>query len=299
MNLDAMRVAVTPQTRVVIATHMYGYPTDVDAIREIVGSDQVLIIEDRALGMLASLPGTDGLRGDLGLFSFGLAKHLFTVQGGVIVTNSADYHKKLRAYRDREMDRVPVALWAKRWVRLLSAYIPDVKSALSTLRTTVQGTPGPGSDPEDSNAASTLVADDYASGLAGFQARVGLSQLQKLDEILRRRRDLAEFYDGQLRDVPGLTPAPILPGANYSHYTIRVEQRDAIGFRDRMRERGVEVGQVYDHVLPYRGRFRPYVRDTYPKTIQATGEVVNLPIHPRIRMSEAHYVAECARDILR
>jgi dTDP-4-amino-4,6-dideoxygalactose transaminase len=328
MSLDALRAALTPHTGAIIATHMYGYPTDVDAIREAAGGDGTLIIEDRALGWLAphlspssqvegvglaphlspssqvegvgpaSTPGRVGLRGDVGLFSLGTAKHLFTVQGGVVATNSAELYERLRQYRDREMAHLPAALWAKRWVRLLFNYVPFARSGLQGLRTSLRRATTPNLDAEDSHSASSLVARDYATRMADFQARVGLCQLRKLDRILARRQELAVFYDRALRDIPGLTPAPMLPGANYSHYTMRVAGRDAIGFRHQMWMRGVEVGQVYDHVLPFRERFRPYARGSYPNTERATREVVNLPIHPRVKISEAQYIAQSVRHIL-
>jgi dTDP-4-amino-4,6-dideoxygalactose transaminase len=298
MSRDAMRAALTPRTRAIIATHMYGYPTDVDAIRQAAGGDGTLIIEDRALGWLACTPGKVGLRGDVGLFSLGTAKHLFTVQGGVVATGSAELYERLRTYRDREMAHLPAALWAKRWVRLLLTYVPFAKSALQGLLTGLRRATTPDRDAEDSPSASSLVARDYGTRMADFQARLGLSQLRKLDRILARRQELAAFYDRALRDIPGLTPAPMLPGANYSHYTMRVAGRDAIGFRHQMWARGVEVGQVYDHVLPFRERFRPYARGNYPNTERATREVVNLPIHPRIKTAEAEHIVQSVRHIL-
>lgn len=295
MDIDAMKAALTPKTRAVIATHMYGYPTDVRAIREAVGDERVLIIEDCALGILALAPENAGSRGDIRLYSFGPAKHLFTVQGGVIATDSTEIYEKIRTYRDREMVHLPTALWAKRWLRLLSSYVPIDGSAVRALRKSMRSGTAPGLD---ANSMATLVANDYATGFADFQARVGLSQLRKLGTILERRQALAEFYDRELFDIPGLVPAPIVPGANYSHYTIRVKGRDEIGFTRQMRAQGVEVGQVYDHVLPFRERFRAYAKKRHPNTERATREVVNLPIHPGIRIAEAQNVAECARSVL-
>lgn len=298
MRLDAMRAALTPQTRAIIATHMYGYPTDVNAIREAVGGRGVLVMEDRALGLLIFPPRTTGLQSDIALFSFGPAKHLFTVQGGIIATNSREFYEKVRTYRDREMSDLPVTLWAKRWVRLLLAYKPFIRSALYPLRGAMGGTVVSDQGSEGADSTTTLIEPDFATAYADFQARVGLSQLRKLDGILERRTALAQFYTRGLCDIPGIVPAPIVPGANYSHYTMRVGRRDEVGFGQRMQARGVEVGQVYDHVLPFRERFRAYAKGRYPNTEQATREVVNLPIHPRLSMAEARFITECIRDVV-
>jgi len=303
MSLDAMKSVLTSRTRAIIATHMYGYPADVNAIRDAVGDDRVLIIEDRALGLLPFASGTVGGGGDLGLFSFGPTKHLFTVEGGVMTTDSAELYEKLRAYRDREMSHLPKALWMKRWLRLVRDYFGFVRTlriaVLPEVRRTVHAvTRSNGGSPNNYDPTATLVARDYATAYADFQARVGLSQLRKLEDILDRRRELAGFYDRELRDIPGLVPAPIVPGANYSQYTIRVAGRDAIDFSRRMRAKGVEVAQIYDRVLPYRKRFRRFAKTSYLNTERVTREVVNLPIHSKVTMTEAQYVVECVHDIL-
>jgi perosamine synthetase len=299
MRPEAIKAVITPQTQAVIATHMYGYPTDVDAIRNAVGDERILIIEDRAMGLLTLTPGAAGLRSDLGLFSFGPGKHLFTVQGGVIATNSADFYEKIKAYRDQEMANLPLTLWARRLARFFLSYLPFGKFISPyQLRQEIQQVVSPARSLNHSQSEQTLVALDYDTRYTDFQARIGLSQLRKLDTILDRRRRLAEFYSRELRDIPGLTPAPIMPGATYAYYTVRVERRDEIDFSQRMRAKGIKVGQVYERVLPFRERFRPYANGRYPNTVQATRQVVNLPVDPRLKMVEAQYVVGCARDIL-
>lgn len=118
MDVQALKDTLTSQTQAVIAMHLYGYPTDVDAIRAVSGDDRVIIIEDCASGLLTFSPGTSELRGDIGVFSFGPAKPLYTVQGGVAVTNSLDLYNKIKAYRDREMSWLPITVWAKRFTQI-------------------------------------------------------------------------------------------------------------------------------------------------------------------------------------
>jgi perosamine synthetase len=300
MRLETMKAALTPQTRVVIATHMYGYPTDVDAIRDAVGDERVLIMEDRAMGLSTFPPGTAGLRSDLGLFSFGPSKHLFTVQGGIMATNSADLYEKIKGYRDTKMADLPMSLVLKRWARFFLSYLPFGRFISPyRIQQGIQRAIPPNYELDIAQSEDTLVAPDHDTRYMDFQARIGLSQLEKLDTIVDRRRKLAAFYDRELRGIAGLTPAPIVPGATYSHYTVRIERRDELGFGQRMRDKGVEVGQVYEILLPFRERFRAYADGRYPVAEQATRQVVNLPNHPRLRRSEAEYVVKCVRDILR
>lgn len=297
MNISAVKGALTPQTRAIVATHLYGYPTDVDAIRTIAGDDRVVVIEDCAQGLLTPFPGTTGLRGDIGLFSFGPNKQLSTIQGGVIVTNSSDVYEKIKAYRDKEASRVSFKVWAKRWTRLIASYLVFNKPVYGLLHRV--GFVGWGSHQSDGVAPSAAeMPDDYASTYMDFQARVGLAQLGKLHTVLTRRRALAELYERELRDIPGLSPVPIIAGATYSQYTVRVARRDEIDFPLRMLAYGVSVDQAFDYALPYLKPYRPYARAEYPWAAQAAREVVNLPGYPNLREADAHHITDSVRRSL-
>jgi len=296
MDVGALKRALTPRTRAVVATHMYGYLTDVDAIRATVDDERIIIVEDSALSMHPLSSEGGGLRGDLGLFSFGAGKPISTFKGGALVTDSSDLYEKIRAYRDKEMNRPLFKTRAKRWVWLLASYLVFrgwIYGLWHRRRAQLTGDVGP-----ESNLPPGYTPGDITMAYPDFQARVGLVQLRKLDSMLAQRRDLAELYDRELRDVPGLSPAPIIPGATYSHYTLRVPRRDEINFPLRMLAQGVAVDQTYDYALPLLKPYRPYARGEYPRAEQAAREVVNLPIYPGLSTASARYVTECTRRVL-
>jgi perosamine synthetase len=298
MDLQALKDALTPQTQAIIATHLYGYPTDVDAIRAAAGDDRVVIIEDCASGLLTFSPGTSELRGDIGIFSFGPAKPLYTVQGGVAVTNSLDLYEKIKMYRDVEMNQLPITVRAKRWGRLVASYVVFSESVYGLLQQARLVGPqkrtlvGSDSLPEK-------MPGDYATAYTDFQGRVGLAQLDKLDTVLAKRRALAELYDREFRGVPGLSPAPIIAGATYSYYTLRVKRRDEIDFCHRMLAKGIAVDQAYDYALPLLKAYRPYAKGEYPRAEQAARQAVNLPNYPSLSAAKARYIAECVRRFLK
>jgi len=298
MDLCAVRDALTSQTRAIIVTHMHGYPADVEGIRAIAGDERLVIIEDAALlGPVKSDQGATGLRGDMAIFSFGPGKHLYAVRGGVVVTNSANLYEKLKAYRDREMDGLPWRARAKRVARLMTGYMM-LNGSLFEVWTRVNLMSSVQRARDQLGLTQVDMPGDYATAFADFQGRVGLAQLRKLDVIVARHRAWAEFYDGELRDVPGITLAPIIPGATYSHYTVLVERRDEINFRQRMRTRGIEVGTAFDYTLPSVEPYRPYAKGTYPQAERAAREVVNLPNYAGLSAASARHVADSTRRSL-
>ena len=91
-NLDpaAFERAITPRTRAVVPTHLYGLPCDMDAMLRIARRHGLLVIEDCAHALGATWQGRPvGTIGDAGFFSFQLLKPLNTYGGGMAVTNDA------------------------------------------------------------------------------------------------------------------------------------------------------------------------------------------------------------------
>jgi dTDP-4-amino-4,6-dideoxygalactose transaminase len=76
IDVNALKAALTPQTRAIIVTHMFGNPADVNAVRRIVGDERVLILEDAALALRPFAAGAVSLASDAALYSFGPGKQL-------------------------------------------------------------------------------------------------------------------------------------------------------------------------------------------------------------------------------
>ncbi|GAB4534160.1 MAG: hypothetical protein Kow0063_16970 [Anaerolineae bacterium] len=297
MDLDGLPKAITPQTKAVVAAHLYGYPIDVDAIRALVRDDQIVIIEDCAQKLHSASDGAPRLRGDIGLCSFGANKELSTVQGGVIVTNSPELYKRIKSYRDREMSLSSSKTRLGRWARLLASYLVFQKPVYGLLsRFGMVGLDNRLT--EDSDFEAGRLPGDYRSTLTDFQGRIGLAQLRKLETVVAKRRTLAEFYTRELRDVPGVVVPPIIPGANYAYYSLRVPRRDELNFRWRMLAMGVAVDETYEYALPFLKPYRSFARTQYPRALEAARQVINLPIYPSLSLSDAGYVVQCIRCVL-
>jgi perosamine synthetase len=99
ISADAVRRAVTPRTKAVIVTHVYGHPADVDAIRA--AAPGIAIVEDAAEAHGAEWRGhRAGALGDIAAFSFYANKILTTGEGGMVVTARDDLAARCRSLRD-------------------------------------------------------------------------------------------------------------------------------------------------------------------------------------------------------
>ena len=104
MDPEGFRRAVTKKTKAVIPVHLYGYPADMDEIREVAGAHSVHVVEDAAESLGAEYKGRQtGTLSDIGCFSMYASKVATTGEGGVLSTDSDELADKLRLIRNHGM----------------------------------------------------------------------------------------------------------------------------------------------------------------------------------------------------
>jgi perosamine synthetase len=104
MEPVAFRKAVTRKTRAVIPVHLYGYPADMDEIREVAESKSVAVVEDAAESLGATYKGTQtGRLSQAGCFSMYATKVVTSGEGGAISTDSDELADRLRLIRNHGM----------------------------------------------------------------------------------------------------------------------------------------------------------------------------------------------------
>lgn len=105
-NLDpaAVERALTPQTKAVIAVHLYGHPADMDPLMALCVPRGIAVIEDGAEAHGARYKGrTVGSIGTVGSFSFYGNKVITTGEGGALVSDDADLLARVRHWKDHAM----------------------------------------------------------------------------------------------------------------------------------------------------------------------------------------------------
>ncbi|MBZ9727403.1 DegT/DnrJ/EryC1/StrS family aminotransferase [Mesorhizobium sp. CO1-1-11] len=102
MDPQAVRNAITPRTRAVMAVHLYGHPCDMDAIPILCRDHNLLLVEDCAEGFGTRWRGQHvGTFGDVATFSFFGNKTITTGEGGMVLARSADVMDKCRRLKSQ------------------------------------------------------------------------------------------------------------------------------------------------------------------------------------------------------
>lgn len=155
--------AVTPRTKAIIATHLYGNLCNMDHLLAIGREHGIPIIEDAAEAIGSVYDGKRaGSMGNFGTFSFHGTKTLTTGEGGMFVTNDPDLHEKVLSLSNHGRVRGQTRQF---W--------PD------------------------------LVGFKYK--MSNVQAAIGCAQVERIDELIARKREIFQFYADRLLGIPGIS----------------------------------------------------------------------------------------------
>ncbi|MFT3892218.1 MAG: DegT/DnrJ/EryC1/StrS family aminotransferase [Anaerolineales bacterium] len=287
MDLNQLEAAINERTSVVVATHLFGYPLNVERLSEIVKSAEkrfghkIWIIQDCAHSFGARWMGKLVCSaGDAALFGLNISKQITSVFGGMLTTSDPSLADRIRQWRDRHFSSPGWTKSLRRFLYLLAVY-PAFSEAMYGIVYWLQ---------EGTSLLDYLTKayhldnkihfpPDYMDQMLAFEAKVGLAQLQKYSKFLQCRREIAEYYTRQLQNMNNLILPPMVDGATYSHYVIRVPQETRASLLKAASDFGLQLGTVVDYVVPEMETYTVYASGPMPKSSQAARTVINLPLH--------------------
>ena len=182
MDPDSLEACITPRTRAIICTPIFGNPCDYDGILRVAQKHGLAVIEDAAQALGASYNGkAAGTVGTMGVFSFEQSKHLTSGDGGMAVSDSlelADSMRQLRLIGWRPRDRENVA---ERWK---------------------EGRLG------------------WNFRMTEMAAAVLLAQLERADRIVARHQRIGELYREAASECHWLIPQRIEHDAEHAYWQV-------------------------------------------------------------------------------
>ena len=109
LDPEAVKNAITPQTKCIMPVHMCGSMADLDALKQICEEHDLVLLEDACQSIGGSYKGKMlGTIGDAGTFSFDFVKTMTCGEGGVVMTNKEDTYIKCDGYTDHGHDHTGV-----------------------------------------------------------------------------------------------------------------------------------------------------------------------------------------------
>lgn len=102
IDVSSLQKKITKKTKAIIPVYISGYGADIDSVLKIAKSNKIYVVEDAAEAFLSKHNGKFlGTFGDAGCFSFSAAKTITTGQGGAVITNDSQLHKRMMELKDQ------------------------------------------------------------------------------------------------------------------------------------------------------------------------------------------------------
>jgi len=106
MDPEDIERKITEKTKAIMVIHLFGNPSDMDAIMEVARRHDLIVIEDCSQAHMSEYKGQFvGLIGDIGCFSLQQSKHITCGDGGITITNDEDYALRGKLFMDKGWHR--------------------------------------------------------------------------------------------------------------------------------------------------------------------------------------------------
>jgi dTDP-4-amino-4,6-dideoxygalactose transaminase len=273
IDIEAIRGAITSKTKVIMPVHYAGLSCNMDEILLLAKEFGLKVVEDAAHALPTTYKGDmiGSLESDVTVFSFYANKTMTSGEGGMVVTRNSNLAKRMRIMCLHGIDGNVF----DRFQSKKPAWYYEV------------------------------VAPGFKYNMTDIAAAIGIHQLKRLPEFLRRRQYLVKRYFDSLSDLPIILPTDDMDGGSHAWhlFVIRV-QDDSPANRDELiqilSDQG--IGSSVHYVPLHR---QPYWRDKYKLTIdmfqitdKAYQAMLSIPLYTAMSDEQQDRVIQVLREAL-
>ena len=299
----ALERAITPNTRAVVPTHLYGLPCDMHAIMSIAQRHRLAVIEDCAHALGATFRGQPvGTFGDGALFSFQTLKPLNAFGGGMAVVRDPAVARRLRDEvnalpwpdESRVINRFKIGhlqrFFARPAVFTITGFpILWVASWLNASPDVYLWEPIRRLDP---------MPAAYMERMPNVQAAIGLAGLDLLDHWTATTRAHARSLDEALRGEPHIEIPAVPPARVHVYYQYCLYAPDRDSFVRRCIRRGVDIETLHVDVCTEVPLFADLAPAPAPGAHRAA-DAVQIPVYASLSDQQVRRTARTIRRAVR
>lgn len=268
LDPEDVKKKITNKTKAILPVHYGGAPCkEIKALKDIADDHGLLLIEDAAESLGSRInKKMVGTFGQSAIFSFCQNKIITAGEGGLAVTNSKQLYEKLKFIRSH-------------------GRLENKKNYFST------------------TSDFDYIQIGYNFRMSSISAGLVLSQFNKIDKIIKMRREKAQYYDKKLSKINVIkTPKQI---KNHYHvfqmYTVQLNdekrrnsiQKDLskVGIMTKVYFTPVHLTTFYKEKFGYR-------KGDLPITEEISKKVLTLPLYPRLKNSQMDYIIHSIKECL-
>lgn len=261
--------------KVVIPVHLAGQSCDMKAIYELSLKFNFYIVEDASHAIGGQYQGKaigSCNYSDISVFSFHPVKIITTAEGGVAVTKSKKLASRLSLFRSHGITRDQNLMTCQNegaW------YYEQIELG-------------------------------YNYRMTDIQAALGISQMQRLDDYVKRRHEIANYYNFYLKDLPLICPYQDLSCFSSFHlYIVRIDLDKVTPLTHRvifdlLRNEGILVNLHYIPVYlqPYYQKMG-FQKGDFPNSEKYYSTALSLPIYPTMSQNQQDQVVNIIKKLIK
>lgn len=267
LDLEDVKEKISKRTKAIIPVHYGGRPCRyIEELREIADDYKLILIEDNAESFGAKINKKyTGTIGHSGMFSFCQNKIITTGEGGAICTNEADVYKKLLLIRSHG-----------RVVQPESDYFSNIYEM-------------------------DYIEIGYNFRIPTMCAALGISQLEKIEDIIKLRRQYGNFYDNNLKKISEIQILPKIEGTKIVYQLYSILLRNP-AIRTELQEFLLNKGiytKIYFppiHLKTFYRKKYGYKEGTLPKTEEISKKILTLPFSLRFTEQDQFYIINTLKE---
>ncbi|MDC0155189.1 DegT/DnrJ/EryC1/StrS family aminotransferase [Nitrosopumilus sp.] len=261
LDPKSIKSKITSSTKAVVPMDYGGSSCDINSIKKITNENNLKLIEDAAEGLGSSINGKKvGSLSDLAIFSFCGNKVLTTGEGGAIVTNSKEVYNKIKSIRSHgRLENI--------------SYF---------------------NNPSDAE----YLGVGYNWRMSSITAALGISQISKLDKLIKMRQENACFISQQISKHKQIQ-VPQNPENIYQMYSILLENNKLRNALQKFLLEKKIFCKIYFqpiHLMDYYVRHFKDEKISLPMTESVSKRILTLPLYPNMNNEEKQYLVDSINE---
>ena len=256
LDPESILDSISYKTKSIIPMDYGGQGCKIFDIQKIAKDNNLILIEDGAESLGSSVNGKKiGSISDSTIFSFCGNKVLTTGEGGAITTNSKEIYEKIKLIRSH-------------------GRVDD-------------------SDYFSNPSLSKYMGLGYNWRMSTLTAALGITQLQKIDKIIKMRKENAEYLSNNLSKIPQLK-IPTMPSGHehiYQMYTIRLENENIRNeLHDFLTTKEIFSKVYFQPIHKTQFYIKSHISKDLPVTEMISNQVLTIPLYPNMTKEEKEYL---------
>jgi len=273
-NIDPVKIEekITDRTKAIIVVHYAGQACEMDKIMDLAEKYDLYIIEDAAHAIGSKYKDKRiGSIGDFTCFSFYATKNITTAEGGMITTKHGDLADKIRML---SLHGISKDAW-KRYSSEGSWYYEITYSG-------------------------------YKYNMSDLQASIGIHQMKKLDQMQKRREEIADKYNRAFGQIPQITTPTVKKYTTHAWHLYPVQVNSELlsinrnEFIEALKAEniGTSVHFIPLHLHPYYKEKYGFKGDDFPIAESLYNNEISLPIYPKMEDKDVEDVISAVKKII-